>query len=146
VPGYGGSTVSIVEATGGAVAVPEPGRLVRVRGRHWVVADVTRSVLTLPPQHFVSLTSVEDNRYDESIDVLWEIEPGTRVLERATLPTPDSEHFDDPERLAAFLDAIRWGRGYQCKTPRHYRRRSGPASRSRTTSSIRWFAQCAFLG
>lgn len=89
--------------------VPEPGRLVRVRGRHWVVADVSRSALADPPQHMVSLASVEDDRYDESINVLWEVEPGTRILERATLPTPDADRFDDPDRLAAFLDAVRWG-------------------------------------
>lgn len=88
---------------------PQPGQLVRVRGRHWVVADVARSALEDSPQHLVSLTSVEDDAYDESIDVLWELEPGTRVLERATLPQPDAANFDDPDRLAAFLDAVRWG-------------------------------------
>lgn len=96
--------------TKSAATAPEPGQLVRVRGRHWVVADVTKSTLIDPPQHFVSITSVEDDRYDETIEVLWELEPGTRVLERATLSTPDADRFDDPDRLAAFLDAVRWGR------------------------------------
>ena len=99
----------MLTSTTSAVTAPEPGQLVRVRGRHWVVADVARSTLVDPPQHFVSITSVEDDRYDETIDVLWELEPGTRVLERATLSTPDADRFDDPDRLAAFLDAVRWG-------------------------------------
>lgn len=88
--------------------VPEPGQLVRARGRSWVVAEVDRSELDRP-QHLVTLTSVEDDAYDETVQLLWEVEPGTRVMERATLPTPHLDRFDDPDRLAAFLDAVRWG-------------------------------------
>lgn len=95
---------------------PEPGQLVRVRGRHWVVADVSRGSLPTDsldtdrgPENLVTLTSVEDDRYDESIQVIWELEPGTRVLDKATLPSLDLDRLDDPNRLAAFLDAVRWG-------------------------------------
>jgi superfamily II DNA or RNA helicase len=100
------TTADVLES---GASVPEPGRLVRVRGRHWVVADVNRGGLGDATQHFVSLSSVEDDRYDETIDVLWELEPGTRILEQATLPTPSADRLDDPDRLAAFLDAVRWG-------------------------------------
>ena len=94
---------------------PEPGQLVRVRGRHWVVADVSSSALPVrigagsEPERLVTLTSVEDDRYDESIQVLWNLEPGAQVLERATMPAFDPGHLDEPGRLAAFLDAVRWG-------------------------------------
>ena len=56
---------------------PEPGQLVRVRGRHWVVANVSESALPCTdgigsiPERMVTLTSVEDDRYDESLQVLW---------------------------------------------------------------------------
>jgi len=90
--------------------VPEPGHLVRVRGRHWVVADVARSQLDIEaPHHLVTLTSVEDDRYEESIRVIWEVEAAPRILEQATLPSPEAGNFDDPDRLGAFLDAVRWG-------------------------------------
>src|ERR1017187_3811753 len=91
----------------------EPGQLVRVRGRHWVVADVSSSALPVrigagsEPERLVTLTSVEDDRYDESIQVLWNLEPGAQVLERATMPAFDPGHLDEPGRLAAFLDAVR---------------------------------------
>lgn len=95
---------------------PNPGDLVRVRGRHWVVADVSRASLPAgsltgsdKPDHLVTVSSVEDDRYDETIQVIWELEPGTRILDKATLPTPDLDRLDDPDRLAAFLDAVRWG-------------------------------------
>lgn len=43
----------------------------------------------------------------EDLQVIWELEPGTRVLDGANLP--EVEHFDAPARLDAFLDAVRWG-------------------------------------
>lgn len=95
--------------------VPEQGQLVEVRKRQWVVAEVLRS--GLPPdglnggpahvQHLASLTSIEDDALGEQLQVVWEIEPGVRILERAGLPHPDG--FDDPKRLDAFLHAVRWG-------------------------------------
>jgi superfamily II DNA or RNA helicase len=96
---------------------PEQGQLVYVRDRHWVVSDVV--VGSLPPdvlsaaedghQHLVSLSSVEDDGLGQELSVVWEIEPGAKVLSTATLPTPAAGSFDDPVRLAAFLDAVRWG-------------------------------------
>ena len=41
--------------------------------------------------------------------MIWELEAGRRILDKATLPTPDLARLDDPDRLAAFLDAVRWG-------------------------------------
>jgi excisionase family DNA binding protein len=98
-----------------AATAPEPGQLVHVRGRTWVVSDVSASALpgrTGPDgmaERLVTLTSVEDDRYDEQVQVLWGLEPGARVLERATMPRLDPDRLDDPECLAAFLDAVRWG-------------------------------------
>jgi hypothetical protein len=78
-----------------------------------VVADVQRtpqaaSVLTTvaaAAQTVVDLTSVEDDGFGGDLNVIWEVEPGARVLETATLPRPTAGHFDDPARL----DAVRWG-------------------------------------
>jgi hypothetical protein len=96
---------------------PEPGQLVQVRGATWVVADVSTSALGRrdgslgdgEPERLVTLNSVEDDRYDESVQVLWSLEPGAVVREQATMPAFNPEHLDDPERLAAFLGAVRWG-------------------------------------
>ena len=98
-------------------SVPEPGQLVRVRNRRWVVADVDRSgqapdVLARPEetaQNLVTLTSVEDDGLGETLGVIWEVEPGAAVLEGTALPEPHPDHFDSPDRLDAFLDAVRWG-------------------------------------
>lgn len=98
-------------------SLPQIGNLVRVRDRLWVVGEAEPS--TLAPDvlagdsrrvdHLVSLTSIEDDGFGEDLSVIWEVEPGTRVIERPELPDPSDGNFDDPDRLAAFLDAVRWG-------------------------------------
>jgi superfamily II DNA or RNA helicase len=98
-------------------AFPEVGQIVLVRDRHWVVSDVRRANGVLaglaeparPYQTLVDLSSVEDDGFGEDLSVLWEVEPGAHVLETATLPRPAPGHFDEPDRLDAFLDAVRWG-------------------------------------
>lgn len=60
-------------------------------------------------QTLIDLSSVEDDGFGDDLNVIWEVEPGARVLETATLPRPTPGRFDDPERLDAFLDAVRWG-------------------------------------
>ncbi len=89
---------------------PEVGQLVRVRDRHWVVSEVVSSTFAgESTQHLVELASVEDDALGDELTVVWEIEPGTAVLEAATLPRPEVGRFDDPARLDAFLDAVRRG-------------------------------------
>lgn len=95
--------------------LPEQGQLVQVRSRQWVVNDVKPS--SLPsialkpqlsgPQNLCTLSSVEDDGLGEELQVVWEIEPGARIIERVALPEPTS--FDAPDKLDAFLDAVRWG-------------------------------------
>ena len=97
------------------VSPPESGQLVSVRSRRWVVSEVRASTLPPPPlgptsegpQHLVSLLSVEDDALGEELQVVWEIEPGATVIEKVALPEPTG--FDPPDRLDAFLDAVRWG-------------------------------------
>jgi hypothetical protein len=95
--------------------LPEQGQLVTVRQRQFVVTDVARSTLNSGPlrkpghrpRHLATLSSIEDDALGEELQVFWEPEPGARVLEKVALPEVDG--FDDPERLDAFLDAVRWG-------------------------------------
>lgn len=83
---------------------PTIGQLVEVRGQRWVVSDVEPSERC----HLVSLQSVEDGRYGDTLEVIWEVEPGRRVLPSGALPDVSTAGFDPPQRLGAFLDAVRW--------------------------------------
>ncbi|SFT97400.1 Superfamily II DNA or RNA helicase, SNF2 family [Actinopolyspora lacussalsi subsp. righensis] len=82
----------------------ETGALVSVRGQKWVVSEVDQGETST----LVGLQSVEDGRYGEMLEVLWELEPGRQVLPAGSLPELPEQDFDPPERLAAFLDAVRW--------------------------------------
>lgn len=94
----------------------EVGKLVTVRNRTWVVSEVRVGSIassdatkaTTKAQHVVSLISIEDDAADDRIEVLWELEPGTRIHETTTLPDP-ARGFDEPAELDAFLHAVRWG-------------------------------------
>lgn len=88
---------------------PEPGQLVEVRRRQWVVANVNSSKLDakLTTQSLVTLSSIDDDSLGEELEVIWEIEPGAQVIERAGLPSITGQ--DDSKTLEAFLDAVRWG-------------------------------------
>ena len=96
-------------------SLPEQGQLVNVRQRQWVVTEVAKSTLPASPlrpsdngaQHLLTLSSVEDDGLGEELNVIWELEPGARVVEKVALPDPTG--FDPPDRLDAFLDAVRWG-------------------------------------
>lgn len=98
---------------------PEQGQLVSVPERRFIVTDVARSTIPDSPlrpsgngaQHLVSLASVEDDALGEELQVFWELEPGAKVIEKVALPDPTG--YDDPIRLDAFLDAVRWGAAYR---------------------------------
>lgn len=89
-------------------ARPEPGQLVEVRRRQWVVAEVDAAGLQADTQqHCVTLSSIDEDGLGEELEVIWEIEPGAQVIERAGLPSITGQ--DDADTLDAFLDAVRWG-------------------------------------
>jgi superfamily II DNA or RNA helicase len=100
-----------------ATDVPETGQLVRVRGQQWVVADVNESrqpvdelaASRLPGRTLVQLTSVSDDDLGESLTLVWEVEPGREIVPVTKLPAVTETGWDDPQRLGAFLDAVRWG-------------------------------------
>ena len=92
------------------LSTPEPGQLVEVRRRQWVVADLQTSPASnghFSAQNLVTLSSIDEDSLGEQIEVIWEIEPGAHIIERAGLPSITGQ--DDTERLEAFLDAVRWG-------------------------------------
>ncbi|MDR1387561.1 MAG: DISARM system SNF2-like helicase DrmD [Propionibacteriaceae bacterium] len=98
--------------------LPEPGRVVEVRGATWAVTDVVEQGLPRSPadeskaesQHVVSLQSLEEDRLGEDLQVVWELEIGHTVVPEQGLPKViHAESFDDPNQLGAFIDAVRWG-------------------------------------
>ena len=59
------------------------------------------------PQNFLTLSSIDEDSLGEQIEVVWEIEPGAHIIERAGLPS--DQRTGRYRTLEAFLDAVRWG-------------------------------------
>ena len=102
------TTAELTEAVAHTTA-PEPGQLVEARRRQWIVSEVESGSVApeLPKRHLVRLASIDEDALGEEIEVLWELEPGAHVIERAGLPRITG--LDDPSTLQAFLDAVVWG-------------------------------------
>jgi hypothetical protein len=108
-----------------AASPPEQGQLVSVRSRQWIVTDVRPSTLPTPalrpiyhgPQPLLTLASTEDDGLGEELQVIWEIEPGARVIEKVALPEPSG--FDPPDKLDVFPVATFEAplNAYTCKPP-----------------------------
>ena len=130
--------------------VPEIGQLAIVRKRPFVITEIVPSAPGLggelsKPSHLVKLSSVEDDGLGEELQVIWEIEPGTAIHEKPSLPEPDS--FDHPKHLQAFLDAVR------CGGVPFLKRMTAPSNHPSavglkwtSTSLTRWFGPCPCLG
>ncbi|GAB3153296.1 DISARM system SNF2-like helicase DrmD [Micromonospora sonneratiae] len=98
--------------------LPQPGQVVTVRGSTWAVVEVRQQGLPRSPAdegaagltHVVVLQSLEEDRLGQELSVVWELEVGHTVAPDQGLPENVSpEAFDDPNTLAAFVDAVRWG-------------------------------------
>lgn len=98
-----------------AILPPEEGQLVQARSRPWVVNGVKPSNLPASPmgspfdgpQHLLTLALVEDDGLGEELQVIWEVEPGAKIIEGVALL--ELIDFDSPDKLDAFLNAVCWG-------------------------------------
>ena len=98
--------------------LPEPGQVVNVRGATWAVTEVQAQgsprALAGEDQgglaHVVRLQSLEEDQLGDELAVVWELEAGHTLAPDQGLPeTISPDRFDDPNTLAAFVDAVRWG-------------------------------------
>lgn len=80
--------------------LPEPGELVQVRSRRWLVEDVQGPV--------VRLACAEDDAQGELLEVLWGYELDRRILTDEGWHDVAARGFDDPRHFAAFLNTLRW--------------------------------------
>jgi superfamily II DNA or RNA helicase len=85
--------------------IPEPGELVQVRSRRWLVEQVVQADGTSP---VVRLACADDDAQGEALDVLWEYELDRRILVEEGWDDLASRGFDDPRYFAAFLNTLRW--------------------------------------
>lgn len=88
-------------------AVPEPGQVVRVRSRQYLVEDV------VPPgipgdQHLVRLSCLDDDAQGQELEALWEKEVDAQVLSDEAWRSVGKRGFDEPRLFSAWLNTLRW--------------------------------------
>ncbi|WP_415854888.1 DISARM system SNF2-like helicase DrmD [Sinomonas sp. G460-2] len=107
-----------VSSSAVAPALPEPGQVVEVRGSTWAVSNVQVQGLPRSPadesvaqlSHVVDLQSLDEVSLGAQLSVVWELEVGHAVTPAQGLPDLIlADGFDEPETLAGFIDAMRWG-------------------------------------
>ena len=87
--------------------LPEPGELVQVRSRHWLVEEV--SLPPVPGQSArVRLACADDDAQGRTIEVFWNCEIDRRILEQEGWADLAARGFDAPRQFAAFLHTLRW--------------------------------------
>ena len=95
-----------------APQIPEVGQAVRVRNRLATVRAVEPydSRTGSGRLHIVDVEYLDDWRYPEAEQLLWEVEATGTVLGTTSLPGVDANRPDSPHALQAFVNAHRWTR------------------------------------
>jgi SNF2 family DNA or RNA helicase/plasmid stabilization system protein ParE len=85
----------------------EPGTLVRVRSRQYLVEEVTPAP-TLIEQTLVRLSCIDDDSQGAPLEVLWEKEVDRQIIETSSWKDIAKRGFDPPRQFSAYLHTLRW--------------------------------------
>jgi hypothetical protein len=86
---------------------PKPGDIVACRHRQWLCEEVTPPA---EPGHAtqVRLVCLDDDAQGWTLEVLWELELGARVLQPEAHGLGEVRHVDPPRYFGAYLHALKW--------------------------------------
>lgn len=89
-----------------ADGVPLVGKVLAARGRQWLIEKVT-----LGNGHrespLLTLACLDDDAPGRTLEILWDLEVGARVIEPAADGLGVPEHFDAPTHFGAYLHALK---------------------------------------
>jgi hypothetical protein len=80
-----------------SVPAPAPGQVVGCRTRTWLVESVERSLHGAE----VALACLDDDAEGDELEVIWELELDTEILDREAWKSIGRKGFDDPRHIAA---------------------------------------------
>ena len=86
---------------------PQPGELVQVRSRRWLV-EATAEAPNPGESARVSLACADDDNQGQTLTVFWNYEPDRRILEDEGWDSLASKGFDPTRQFAAFYNTLRW--------------------------------------
>jgi superfamily II DNA or RNA helicase len=87
-----------------SATLPAPGQVVRCRTRTWLVESVEPS----PHGAKVALACLDDDAQGDILEVIWDLELGTEIVDREAWQKIGRKGFDDPRYFSAFLRTLRW--------------------------------------
>ena len=85
---------------------PEPGHIVHVRSRRWLVERVESRNGEHSP--LVRLACADDDAQGQVLDVYWDYEIDRKILAEEGWGNLGARGFDRPRYFSAFLQTIRW--------------------------------------
>jgi SNF2 family DNA or RNA helicase len=85
----------------------EPGQIIRVRSRQYLVEDVIPADSPVGDTR-VRLACLEDDAQGDILEVFWEREIDAQILEASSWEAVAKRGFDDPRYFSAYLHALRW--------------------------------------
>ncbi len=86
---------------------PEPGAIVRVRQRLYLVEDVS-SAPRPGDATVVRMSCVDDDAQGQALDVLWELELDAEIVRAESWESLVTREFDPPDQFGAYLNTLRW--------------------------------------
>ena len=86
----------------------QPGDLVRLRSRNWLVEESEKSKAGT----ILRLACVEDDSQGEPLQVVAEVELGIKKLDEEAIQKIGKKGFDDPRKFSAYINTLKW----QCVT------------------------------
>lgn len=87
--------------------LPKPGQIVRVRQRHYLVERTTAGRRAADCT-LVGLSCVEDDAQGQPLEVLWEIEVDTKILDGEAWDAIAKRGFDSAKLFSSYWNTLRW--------------------------------------
>jgi hypothetical protein len=84
---------------------PSVGDAVRVRTRTYLVEAVDTDHGCSP---IVQLACLDDDAQGETLEVVWDLELGTEILDAESWKLIGEKGFDQPRLFAAYIHTLRW--------------------------------------
>src|SRR5262245_20911726 len=89
------------------VALPDPGQIVAVRQRLYLVEETTKPVRS-GDSSLIKLSCLDDDAQGQPLEVLWERELDARVLTEEDWDAITARGFDPPQHFAAYMNTLKW--------------------------------------
>jgi hypothetical protein len=84
---------------------PAVGQVIRVRTRTYLVEEVS---LTSGLGTTVRLACLDDDAQGQELEIVWELELDTEILDREAWQSLGSKGFDDSRFFSAYMHTLRW--------------------------------------